>query len=666
MDQRRKFVPISSPIRPKAMVRSNPKPAAEGDLPVPEPPAGGPGEATSKSKRELRFRRRNWLSRRAQTNYLVHLLVKDGRLRWSLLGVFLFVMLYVGLFARIWTIAPKEVPQELRLRTTDLVQVWSLKRTGRRASAADRTSDAVHAFQGAVSINRYDLEANRGMIREVTRTTRFQPSWVLMSAFQLETVLAISHTNEADLRMAAAFYSRYELYDWAFSKFRNESLVKTPEAALLVLKFFFSAEQWRGLQTFWDRHSSLLKQLPEAQFVYWAALAMSGEAEPNRKALDSLRESAYNTENTERFTALHLLARVEAQHLELGRVQKVVAMLEDLHADRLEDHLYLALALDGGGLRAEARKVVGDMTRRPESVNAAELQLKVWGHLGLEDQVVEFVHERLPEFNFNHRLLLASTPLLVKTKKWDELRGLAVLIHQLPHTLELLGAYDDYLDGLAELGIGNSTKADQLFLRLVTRPVRFLPGLLQVTTDLTTSGFAVTAAKMLEAANADFGDSPQAWGQVQAVAVAAHDLPLILKSAARMHQLSPNDPVVRNNYAAVLLLTRNRADEAIRLTHPLITEYPNLLGPRVNHVIALVQLGRVEEAEKLINQVDPDSLPGNERTACFFAWTLCQALLGNADNARLGNTRIDRARLFPEQVLWLEEVLAKLPPESPR
>lgn len=666
MDQRRKFVPTSSPVRPKAMIRSNPKPAVEEDLEVPEPPAAGPGETTSKSKRDHRSRRRNWLSRRAKTNYLVHLLVEDGRLRWSLLGVFLFVMLYVGLFARIWIIAPKEVPQELRLRTTDLIQVWSLKRTGMRAAAADRNLDAVHAFQGAVSINRYDLEANRGMIREVTRSPRFQPTWVLTSTFQLDTVLAISHTNAADLQLAAAFYSRYELYDWAISKFRDESLVKTPEAALLVLKFFFSVGQWEGLSSFWDRHVSLLKPLPEAQFIYWAALAMSGEAEPNRNALDSLRESAYNPTSAGRLTALHLLVQVEAQHLELGRVQRAVAALEDVHADRLEDQLHLALALDGGGLSDEARKVVRNITRRPESVTAGELQLRVWGRLGFEDQVIEFVHKRLPEFNFHHRLLLASTPLLVKTKKWDELRGLAVYVRRIPHIGVLLGAYDDYLDGLAELGVSNSTKAEQLFQRLVQYPVRFLPGLLQVAADLTASGFGVTAARMLEEAKADFGDSTQAWGQVQAVAAAGHNSSLMLKATVRMRQLLPNDPVVQNNYAAVLLLTRNRADEAIRITHPLITEYPNQLGPRVNHVIALVQLGRVEEAEKLINQVDPDSLPGNERTACFFAWTLCQALLGKADNARLGNQRIDRARLFPEQVIWLEEVLAKLPLQSPR
>ena len=178
------------------------------------------------------------------------------------------MMLYVGFFARIWTIAPAEVPQQLRLRTTDLIQVWSLKRAAARAAAAGRNADAVHAFQAAVSVNRYDLEANRGMIREVTHSARFQPTWVLMSAFQLETVLAISHTNAPDLQLAAAFYSRYELYDWAISKFRDESLVQTPEAALLVLKFYFSAGQWGGVTAFWERHSSLLKPMPEAQSAF--------------------------------------------------------------------------------------------------------------------------------------------------------------------------------------------------------------------------------------------------------------------------------------------------------------------------------------------------------------------------------------------------------------
>jgi hypothetical protein len=664
MDQRRKFVPTSSPVRPKAMVRSSSQPAVEEEVPAVETSSAVPAPTDSQPKREHRSRRTNWLSRQARTNYFIHLLVNDGRLRWSLLGVFLLAALYVGFFARIWIIAPAEVPQELRLRTTDLVQVWSLKRTGRQAAATDRNADAVHAFQGAVSINRYDLEANREMIREVTRATQFQPSWVLMSAFQLETVLAISHTNAADLQLAAMFYTRYELYDWATTKFRDESMVKTPEAALLVLKLFFNAENWKGLQIFWERQNAVLKSLPEAQLIYWTGLAMSGEAEANRKALDSLREAAFNPANPDRPAALHLLLRVEAQRLELGRTRKAFAALEDLHADRLEDHLYLAQALDGGGLGDEARKMVRDVTRRPESVMAAELQLKVWGQIGLEEQVIEFVHKRLPEFNFHHRLLLASTPLIVKTRKWDELRSLAVLLRQYPRIGEILGAYGDYLDGLAELGVGNSTKADQLFQRLIKRPVRFVPGLLQVATDLVNAGFGVTAAKMLDAANADFGELTQAWMQVEAAAVAGHELSLLIKAAERMHQLRPNDPTVQNNYAAVLLMTRHRADEAIRITHRLITDFPNLLGPRINHAVALIQLGRVEEAEKLIEPLDFNSLPGKERTACYFAWTLCQAMLGKTDHARLGNQRIDRGQLFPEQILWLEEVLSRLPPES--
>ena len=62
-----------------------------------------------------------------------------------------------------------------------------------------------------------------------------------------------------------------------------------------------------------------------------------------------------------------------------------------------------------------------------------------------------------------------------------------------------------------------------------------------------------------------------------------------------------------------------------------------------------------------LNGIDPNQLPSEERTGCYFAWTICQSELGHPDNVRLGNAQIDRGRLFPEQISWLEECLAKLP-----
>ena len=682
MDQRRKFVPTSSPIRPLKAPRSRPssepppqpgpeftpseilpEPVTAGTRPAtqPESLSNSPGAADSPDSASKHARKRNWLSKLAKKNYLVHLMVNEPRLRWFLIVILSLAVVYVGLFARLWRVSPPESPQELYLRATDLIQQWSLHRAGLRAAAQGKSEIAIRTLMLASSINRFSDVVGRDLVTQVTRSTRFNHDWVYYSAGQLELLLSSANKNPGDLRLAAAFYSRFELYDFAIPRFRNPADCASSEAALLMLKAHYTVGNWESIPVVWQQYSNYLGGVPEASLYRIAGLAMASDSPAVDKKIEELRSIANDSTNAVRNLALHLLIQIDAARLNLVEVRRSLAILEDVHDEQVNDYLYLAETLDGVGLTQEARKQVQSIPGRTMSVYVAEHQLRVWSKLGLDSLAIDFVHHQLVEQRFHYRLILAITPMLVKTGKIEEVRNLAVYVRQVSYLTSVLGPYDVYLNAHAELLAGNRPKSELLFQQFVDLPPSFKPAVLQIAQELNSCGFATIAVRLLDKAAIDFGSSVSAWGEVQAIAVQARSSKLLLQSSRRLHELKPDDRVTANNYAASLLLTRNHAAEAISLTLPLITDYPQLVGPRVNHAVALIQLGRTREAEMGLNGIDPNQLPSEERTGCYFAWTICQSELGHPDNVRLGNAQIDRGRLFPEQISWLEECLAKLP-----
>ena len=681
MDQRRKFVPTSSPIRPLKAPRSRPSsesasqsaptdisdgseiPASK-DSALPDSavnPLGAVGVVGDPSQH---FRRGRWYSKLARRNYLVHLLVKEARLRWFLIVAVCLSVAYVGLFAKIWLVSPSEAPQELYLRATDLIQQWSLHRSGLRAAAQGKSEVAIRTLMMAANINRFSQDVARDLVAQVARSPRFNHDWVYFAAGQLELLLSSTKNKPNDLRLAAAFYSRYELYDFAIPKFRSPTDCASPEAALLVLKANFIVGNWESIPFVWQQYSNFLETIPEARLYRIAGAALVSDSDANAKEIESMRNIARDSTNTARNLALHLLIQIDAARLNLGDVRSSMAILEDAHDEQVNDYLYLAETLDGVGLPEEARKLVQGILRRTESVFVAEHQLRLWKKLGLDSLAVDFVHHQLIEYRFHYRLILALSPMLVKAGKADELRNLAVYVRQVSYLTSALGAYDAYLNANAELVSANRPKSESLFQQFVENPPSYGPAVLQTANELTSNGFSTLAIRLLEKVDIDFGGSVSAWGQVQSIAAQARSSKLLLRASRRLHEIKPNDRVAANNYAASLLLTRRHAAEAISLTLPLMTDFPELLGPRVNHAVALIQLGRAKEAEADLNAINPNNLPSEERTGCYFAWTVCQSELGHHDNVRLGNAQIDRGRLFSEQISWLDECLAKLPDQA--
>jgi predicted Zn-dependent protease len=170
------------------------------------------------------------------------------------------------------------------------------------------------------------------------------------------------------------------------------------------------------------------------------------------------------------------------------------------------------------------------------------------------------------------------------------------------------------------------------------------------------------ARKLLERLEKDFGGSADYWLQVELAAYGSDDIEGMLVAAEKAYALAPNNPIVVNNYAAALIIMRQRPAEAVKLTLSKFSMNPGDVGSRLNHALALLQNERANEAQAALAVVNPDELEGLYHTVYCLAQYELQVLKGDPAKARDYARQIQRRFLKPPQVRWLDESLKKLNP----
>ena len=132
-------------------------------------------------------------------------------------------------------------------------------------------------------------------------------------------------------------------------------------------------------------------------------------------------------------------------------------------------------------------------------------------------------------------------------------------------------------------------------------------------------------------------------------------------AAARAYQLQPGNAVAANNYAASLLMNREHAEEAVRLTLQLASRFPDSTAARINHGLALLLNRRTGEAETLFRAVPPEKLSAREAASLQLGLFEVYFNKQQYDKARETSDRIEVKHLFPNQTKWLEETLRRMP-----
>ena len=610
------------------------------------------------SRRQRVRSRKRRVPRVVRTNYLLHILFYDGRFRWALIASSLVFVALGLVLPKIWITSPKGFLPVIKVSGLDLLQAWSLRRAAARAEAGGHPTEAIRTWVGAVANDAANPDGVRGLLRTLTQMPLPDRTWLPVGLQQAGNLLRLTQTNLADLELATRFYARYDQHEFVIARLGATNAPVTPATAAL-LRALFLAGQMPRFGDAWKARESLLAGDPESALYHAAWRAGWGPAGESTAGRDRL-EAALKTPAL-RPLALSLLLRVHYKALDLPAYERHLAELADLHADTTREHIWHWLLLDLSGRRKDAAALARVQNSPPQTPGDAEQLLVAWTRLGLFDEGAQFVRKQLAGFGPIPVLWVRAGQLLIEGKRWDDLRAAANDLRQMDRLKATLGNYGRFLEGVADHGLGRRLDAETAFAEFVPQLPKDPAVTFQAAVTLNRLGYPEPAAAVLKQLEVVAGNDLAFWKQVQLTAYEGRQAELLLAASERVHQLQPDDNNA-SNFAAALLMMRERPAEAVQLTLQVLNHAPQSRIARVNHALSLVQNGRLDEAEQLLKTVSTNDLTESARTVLAYVWFQCHRAAGRIAAARASAALVDVRHLFPPQVRWLEQAKAELPP----
>jgi len=345
--------------------------------------------------------------------------------------------------------------------------------------------------------------------------------------------------------------------------------------------------------------------------------------------------------------------------------QNSLAWLAEQHADQVRDHVSHWQLLVNNGRRAEAQSLAKSFSRPPGSAADAVGMARVFGLLELDEYAVEFLGNHVAEFGYSPQMWVQLAQQHIRLKQWTELRALALRLRNAPELRGQLEGYSQFLTGLGESRLLRPDAADKAFSKAVTGQYSDSLIAFNVATEMTRLGYPSYGKRLLQTLESKFGDKAEFWFHLTGAAYEARDMAVLSTAAQRAWELDPKKIAHVNNYAAVLLVTRQKPEQAIQLSMQLLAAEPENNDRKVNHVLALLQNQRLDEAEKLLKSLNPAGLNLNEGAIANYGWFELHIRRGEKELARRRYPTIERSQLLQPQLDWMDAEFKKLPPEKP-
>jgi len=569
------------------------------------------------------------------------------------------ILLLMGLwaFARVrWTTTPPGFRPVIKVRAMDILQVWSLRRTALKEAARGHDQEALVSWRLAVGNNLGDAELVRRCLRQVLK---MEPSRRLLPVVRDYSawLLRLTSTNLPDLELTVRLFQKYDLQDVVIYKLEPLEGELNAPLAVIYLKALFDRGRFSQFARVREQYRRRGLNLAEPTLdLYWAAyLAGWGppsEARDGQQQLDQAKSKADLA-----VTAHQLQLKVSAQLLRPAEYLESLDALKQLHRDRLSDHIAYWQLLAAEGRQAEARELCLANLTPPITPDEAVLLAKVYYEFGFEKQSRDALERYAPEFDVSEWVWLTYGNLLTVQKRWGDLRQLAVRLRDGSNPLQtVLQGYSYYLEGLAALKEGQTAEAEERFRRIAQYPSPNKVLALGTADNLAKLGFPELARNLLVECKRDIPDDADYWYLLAKAAVESKDPELAVSALASAFKLRPDDLEVMNNYAAVLLSTRQRPEEAISLTWQALQRAPDFLSAKLNHCLALIYNRRVPEAQALLNTIAPAQLAGADRATWYFAYFQVCCERRQDDMALQMSEQIERQHLFPAERQHLDEL----------
>jgi tetratricopeptide (TPR) repeat protein len=574
--------------------------------------------------------------------------------------VFLLLLVFLGLFIPpIWRQTPADFNPVVKVSGLDLWQARSLRKTALEQGASGRVAEAMHSWQAAIGNNPADIRILREGLGFVVSQKSPPKEFLEFTVNHAFWLLRLGGTNTADAELTLNLMTRYEMQDYVVRVGENLEDRLADNSLGLLLRSYFQMGRVRNFAKLWDKHPETFSRDAELQVYRNAWLANWGPAATLQAGREALK--AAQADPKLRSLANRLQLQVSNAMRDEATYGQVLRLMEEDHDATLVDHARHWTLINALGRREEARDLARNYPAVPRSPMEVRVLVTTLSSLGLTELSVSILDQQLKTYGFDADLWLTQANNLVTQKQWAELRTLAFSIRNEVGLQGGLDAYSQYLEALAEMNLDRPEAARAAADRLA-KSAGTTPELMRyMATQMRGMGFADVSLVLLRGIEAQFKGDSLYWFDRTVAASLANNVDEILPSAEKAFAINPADPSILNNYAAALILTRTRPSEAVQLTFSVVTARPGDTGAELNHVLALLQNDRFEQAADNLRKMNTLSLNLSETALYHLAWF--EYAMGKKDwhQARVSYGKIDTRRLLGLQVSRLESRYKSIP-----
>ena len=575
--------------------------------------------------------------------------------------LFFCFVIFLGLFlTKIWTATPEWVSPPIKISGLDMAQSWSLGRRAAELAGQGNMTEAVINWRSASYHNPGQPEIARALLRSITQIPKPDRRFTAIGYDRSLWLLKLTRTNIDDLAIAGRFLRKYEIDDWLLQL--TESLTNELPAGLAadLLVASFNRGQMDRFGRLWESQKTAQatnQVLPLYHLAWEAGWGPPAGMQAARRRLTELQSTATG-EAAETVRRLQLYLAFQLN--DVGGFRTAFDWLIDHHVDKVNEHVNFWRLLVRSGRRSEAQELARRFSRPPETLQDAIGLASTFSDLGLPSIAVEFAVAQLKDFPFSPDLWVLLAEQRIRLKAWTELRQTAMSMRNEPALQGKMTGVSTFVEGVVSLRTGDPAAAKTFFESSGSGNFPRPMDAYNVASEMLQLGYPEAAARLLKSIEATYATNVNFWYQLTTAAYGSRQMDLTLTAARKTWELAPNVPVHMNNYSAVLLALRERPDEAIKLTFRLVSKFPQNRAYQVNHCLALIQNGRLDEAEVLLKGFNPATLNAVEAASVNLGWFELHLQRGNLDLARAVHPRIDGTRLMESQTQWLAAQIKKV------
>lgn len=596
---------------------------------------------------------------------LLRLLLASVWFRVAVAGMMLIFIAVGILLLPIFVTTDEGVVPKFRSSGLELIQAMRLTENARKQKAAGNFKESDYFWHAAMIKHPGSIEIAKEALENASSPETQDLQWLELSLRYAKQLMLLTKTNDASLDAVSRYYEKRQLSPLIVNLLNPRKDRLTPSQQGILLRALFNQRRFSEFDEFWKEMSHEAQREIKSQLYYAAYLAGWGSLEKSVDAMKVLRD--ISTDHPEhRLLSTQLLLVVYGETRDMEQYGEELEKLRAAGIDRHFHHAtYWVLLYEFNRpnvARHQAEDYWEHLVRDPlTSPRELSIVATAYDKIGLPERALDLFESFGEEFVNSTDYWEAYSSVLVNQKKWAKLKVSALKIRSEGFASRIIRAYSYYLEGLAEAGEGRTYNAGRAFDSVIESEAKLSARqAITMAWQVYRTGYPEIASKLLARHRADLERNLNYWEITFASAYKLKRVDLIEEAARRMMNLDASHIVSRNNHTAALLVRRKKPQEAIRYSLELYSQYPNDTGLILNHGLALLQNGRVDEAERMFRRLDINSIPAGLVSSLGMGWFEIHYQRQDKDRAEMALLDVNENHLFSDQIDWLQNAKAEL------